>query len=135
MSWLSGVLNDCEFVESGVEAQEVGQSVWFAPQGCTGLSLNAYHCQAESLNADTQYIFRVQSRCTDPLASSPYSVSSVPESTLATLQSWEVSQRRVLSINMISPVSYNDVMTSAELKNAVISRICLLYTSPSPRDA
>ncbi|CAK9105808.1 unnamed protein product [Durusdinium trenchii] len=123
VSWLSGVLNDCEFVESGVEAQEVGQSVWFAPQGCTGLSLNAYHCQAESLNADTQYIFRVQSRCTDPLASSPYSVSSVPESTLATLQSWEVSQRRVLSINMISPVSYNDVMTSAELKNAVISRI------------
>lgn len=45
VSWQSGLLNDCEFVESLVEGQQVGQATWFQPQGCTGLTLlNAYHC-------------------------------------------------------------------------------------------
>lgn len=53
VSWISGVLNDCELVESTVEGQVVGQTTWFVPQGCTGLSLNAYHCQADALEVAT----------------------------------------------------------------------------------
>ena len=125
VSWVTGVLNDCEFVESHVEAQALtaGGGSWFTPQGCTGLALNAYHCQAEDLLSGVQYIFRVQSTCTDPLASSPYSVSSTPEFTLNTIQTWEESQRRVLSINIVSAVNYDEVITSQQLKDSLISRI------------
>ena len=125
MSWQSGLLNDCEFVRSVVEAQaSSGEMRWFQPQGCTDLTLlNSYHCTAEALSANTEYIFRVQTQCADPQSSSAYSLSSPPQTTLATVQSWEVSQRRVLSISMSSDVDFNAVMSNAQLRAALTSRI------------
>ena len=125
VSWQSGLLNDCEFVRSVVEAQaSSGEMRWFQPQGCTDLTLlNSYHCTAEGLNANTEYIFRVQTQCADPQSSSAYSLSSPPQTTLATLQSWEVSQRRVLSISMSSDVDFNAVMSNAQLRAGLTSRI------------
>ena len=103
VSWQSGLLNDCEFLESLVEAQQVGQDTWFQPQGCTGLTLlNAYHCTAEELTAGTQYIFRVKTSCADPRSSSSWSATSIPESTLETVQAWESNIRRLISINIAS---------------------------------
>eukprot|EP00438_Fugacium_kawagutii_P007973 Skav221218 [mRNA] locus=scaffold2467:218170:224000:- [translate_table: standard] len=114
VSWESGLLNDCEFVESVVEGQQVGESTWFRPQGCDALTmLNAYHCTATDLAADTSYVFRVQTSCADPQSSSPWSVSSIPESTLATVQAWESNQRRLLAIDIVSDVDYNEVASNA----------------------
>ena len=115
MSWQSGLLNDCEFVESLVEGQQVGQATWFQPQGCTGLTLlNAYHCTAEALTAGVQYVFRVQTSCADPRSSSPWSVTSIPESTLETVQAWESNVRRLISINIASDLDYSQVASNAD---------------------
>ena len=115
MSWQSGLLNDCEFVESLVEGQQVGQATWFQPQGCTGLTLlNAYHCTAEALTAGTQYVFRVKTSCADPRSSSSWSATSIPESTLETVQAWESNIRRLISINIASDLDYSQVASNAD---------------------
>ncbi|CAJ1364916.1 unnamed protein product [Effrenium voratum] len=124
VSWQTEMMNDCEFVESVVEAQVVGQSSWFRPEGCTGLTLlNSYHCTAQALIPDTSYIFRVQTSCSDPLSSSGYSSSSTPASTLASAQDWESSQRRMLSVSMTSDLDYNTVLSTPNLKQGLIARI------------
>ena len=127
MSWQSGLLNDCEFVESVVEGQQVGQTAWFRPQGCTGLTLlNAYHCTAEALTAGTQYVFRVKTNCANTQSSSSWSVSSVPESTLATVQAWESNQRRLISINIASDLDYNEVIANADaFKSSIASQTAI----------
>lgn len=127
VSWQSGFLNDCEFVESVVQGQIVGQTTWFRPTGCQNLTLlNSYHCTAEGLTPDTQYIFRVQTNCSDPQSSSPWSVSSLPESTLATVQEWESNQRRLLAINIVSDVDYNQVVSNVEaFKSSIASQTAL----------
>ena len=123
MSWQSGLLNDCEFVETVVEGQQVGRTTWFQPQGCTGLTLlNAYHCTAEALTAGTQYVFRVKTSCADPLSASSWSVSSIPESTLATVQAWESNQRRLLAIDIVSDVDYNQVVSNADAFKSSIAQ-------------
>eukprot|EP00438_Fugacium_kawagutii_P007972 Skav221217 [mRNA] locus=scaffold2467:174052:178680:- [translate_table: standard] len=122
LSWESGLLNDCEFVESVVEGQKVGESTWFRPQGCDALTmLNAYHCTATDLAADTSYVFRVQTSCADPQSSSPWSVSSIPESTLATIQAWESNQRRLISIKIASDLEYDQVVSNADAFKASIA--------------
>ncbi|CAJ1349270.1 unnamed protein product [Effrenium voratum] len=124
VSWQTETLNDCEFVESVVEAQVVGQSSWFRPEGCTGLTLlNSYHCTAQALTPDTSYIFRVQTSCSDPLSSSGFSLSSTPASTLASAQDWESSQRRMLSVSMTADLDYNTVLSTPSLKEGLIARI------------
>ena len=122
MSWQSGLLNDCEFVESTVEGQAVGETTWFRPAGCTSLTLiNAYHCTAEGLTTNTQYIFRVRTSCADPDSSSAWSVSSLAESTLESLQAWESNQRRLISVNIASDLDYNTVISNSEAFKSSIS--------------
>ena len=110
-----------------MEGQQVGQTAWFRPQGCTGLTLlNAYHCTAEALTAGTQYVFRVKTNCANTQSSSSWSVSSVPESTLATVQAWESSQRRLISINIASDLDYNEVIANADaFKSSIASQTAI----------
>ena len=124
VSWQSGLLHDCEFVESLVEGQELGTSSWFQPVGCTSLTLlNAYHCTAEGLMPGIAYVFRVKTSCADPQSSSPWSVSSFPEATLETVQAWESNQRRLLAIDIVSDVDYNEVVSNAEaFKSSIASQ-------------
>ena len=122
VSWQSGLLNDCEFVESTVEGQVVGDTTWFRPAGCTSLTLiNAYHCTAEGLTTNTQYVFRVRTSCADPQSSSAWSVSSLAESTLSSVQAWESNQRRLISVNIASDLDYNTVISNAEAFKSSIS--------------
>jgi len=122
VSWQSGLLNDCEFVESTVEGQVVGDTTWFQPAGCTSLTLiNAYHCTAEGLTTNTQYVFRVRTSCADPQSSSAWSVSSLAESTLSSVQAWESNQRRLISVNIASDLDYNTVISNAEAFKSSIS--------------
>ena len=116
-------MNDCEFIESIVEGQASG-SAWFRPEGCTGLTnLNTYHCTAEALSPGTEYVFRVKTSCANAQSSSPYSATSLGESTLATAQSWESAQRRVLSVSMSADIDFNEVQANRKLQDALVSNI------------
>ena len=123
MSWETGLLNDCEFEEAVVEGQTNG-GAWFQPEGCTGLTnLNSYHCTAEGLTPGAEYVFRVWTNCADRMSSSPYSASSLPISTLIAAQTWESSQRRVLSVSMSTDIDYNEVQGNPELQSSLVSNI------------
>ncbi|CAE7540363.1 unnamed protein product, partial [Symbiodinium sp. CCMP2456] len=122
VSWETGLLNDCEFEEAVVEGQTSG--AWFQPEGCTGLTnLNSYHCTAEGLTPGAEYVFRVWTNCADRMSSSPYSAPSLPISTLVAAQTWETSQRRVLSVSMSTQIDYNEVQGNPELQSSLVSNI------------